>query len=306
MQRPTTPSINIDDTTQGQGQGQGQAQPQAQTSPRSNPRPRSSAASDNADDEPWRRPSIRIRRLPSNQSVQRARAASTAGAGVGRPRSGSNVEYRGVRHLSVAAGPGAAPPTPGTDGHLTVEAPSSSMTRPRSGSGSNRRNLRHENRSLAVPESDGGRRRSSSDPPQMHWEALPGARGSQRNSAYMPPLEEGTATTTPQRPANLVAPSEDLGDVDQDADPGYFGIGRRLSNGAGQTYTRFFPTMSTFATHPEDAQEEQYESDMVDVLDTLGEFCYLGNGATTDLKQIRKFQRLIPLRTSRIRCLCRI
>lgn len=270
MQRPTTPSINIDDTTQ--------SQQQTHASPRSNPRPRSTASAENADDEPWRRPSIRIRRLPSAQSVQRARAATitaAGGGGGGRQRAGSNAEYRGVRHLSVAAGPGAAPLTPGTDGHLTVEAPSSSITRPRSGSGSSRP-LRHENRTLGVPESDGGRRRSSSDPPQMHWEALPGARGNQRGSAYMPPLEEGTATSTPpQRPPNAVLPSENFGEVDQNPDhPGYFGIGRRLSNAAGQTYSRFFPTLNTINTQPVDPQEEQYESDMVDVLDTLGEHCF--------------------------------
>jgi hypothetical protein len=265
MQQPTTPSINIDDTTQ--------TQPQIQASPRSNNRPRSTASSEHAEDEPWRRPSIRIRRLPSNQSVQRARAASIATAG--RPQAGSNSEYRGVRHLSVLAGPGAAPPTPGTDEHLTVEAPSSSTTRARSGSGSNRQ-LRHENRTLGV-DNDGGRRRSSSDPPHTQWESLPGAhppmpRSGQRDS-YMPPLEEGTATTNlPQRPPNLVVPPESLGDADQNQEnAGYFGIGRRLSNAARQTSSRFFPTLSTVNTVPGDLREEQYESDMVDVLDTLGE-----------------------------------
>lgn len=270
MQRPTTPSINIDDTTQGQTQ--------TQTSPRSNNRPQSTASSEPADDEPWRRPSIRIRRLPSNQSVQRARAASVATAG--RLRAGSNAEYRGVRHLSVAAGPAAAPPTPGTDGHLTVEAPSSSTTRPRSGSGSNRHNLRHENRTLGA-DNDGGRRRSSSDPPHMQWESLPGAhppRAVQRGS-YMPSVEEGTAiTNVQQRPANTALQSGDLGEVDQNPEiAGYFGIGRRLSNAARQTSSRFFPTLSTVNTAPPDPQEEQYESDMVDVLDTLGELSCLGN-----------------------------
>ena len=273
MQRPTTPSIQVDDTAQ--------SATQSQASPQSNPRPRSTASIGNADDEPWRRPSIRIRRLPSNQTVQRTRAASIATAVPREPqRTGSNVEYRGVRHLSVAAGPGADPPTPGSDGHLTVEPPSSSATRPRSGSGSIR-HLRHENRSLdsPVPGVDGGRRRSSSDPPQMHWETLPGARGSQRISAYMPPLEEGTATSTQaQAPASQVLSpgSQNVGEVDQSSDhPGYFGVGRRLSNAAGQTYSRFFPTLNTVDSQQADSQEEQYESDIVDVLDTIGEPNYL-------------------------------
>ena len=308
MQRPATPSINIDDTTQSQSHTQSSPrnQNQPQASPQSNQRPRSTASAENPDDAPWRSPSIRIRRLPSNQTVQRARAVSVASAG-------RNAEYRGVRHLSVAAGPGAAPPTPGSDGYLTVEAPSSSTTRPRSGSGSNRP-LRHENRSLAVPvpDKDGGRKRSSSDPSQMNWEALPGMRGSQRDSSRMPPLEEDTATTStpPQRPANLVLPpgngNNNLGEVDRNPDPaGYFGIGRRLSNAAGQTYSRFFPTLNTVNTEPQDPREEQYESHMVDVLDTLGENSYLrGQRATTDLMQIQKFRRSIPLRMSRIRCSC--
>ena len=277
MQRPTTPSITIDDTTQGPNH------PQIQASSRSNPRPRSTASSEPADDEPWRRPSIRIRRLASGPSVQRARASSVTTAG--RPRAGSNVEYRGVRHLSVAAGPGAAPPTPGTDGYLTVEVPPAA--RMRSGSGSNRY-LRHENRTLGdVPESHrGGRRRSSSDPPHMQWEALPGTRGGQRGSGPMPPLEEGTSTSNvPQRPPNRVLPPENLREGDQNPDnSGYFGIGRRLSNAAGQTYSRFFPTLNTISTAPSEVQEDQYESDMVDVLDTLGEqSCRFGIWVTTDL-----------------------
>ena len=89
----------------------------------------------------------------------------------------------------------------------------------------------------------------------------------------MPPLEEGTATSTPlQRPPNAVLQGENLGEVDQNPEnSGYFGIGRRLSNVAGQTYSRFFPTLNTINTPPVDPEEEQYESDLVDVLDTLGE-----------------------------------
>jgi hypothetical protein len=89
----------------------------------------------------------------------------------------------------------------------------------------------------------------------------------------MPPLEEGSATLdVPQRPQNAVLQQHNLGDVDQDVEhPGYFGVGRRLSNAAGQTYSRFFPTLSTVTTTYVDPREEQYEADMVDVLDTLGE-----------------------------------
>lgn len=297
MQRPTTPSIKIDDTT---------AHLQPQSSPsRSNTRPRSTASSEAPEDAPWRRPSIRIRRQPSNPTVQRARAASIA-AGA-RSRAGSTVEYRGVQHLTVPAGPGAAPPPLGTDGFLTVET----LSRARSGSGGNQM-LRHEERNLAdVREGGGGRRRSSSDPPQMHWESLPGASGGQRDSGYMPPLEEDTATgPAPQRPPNAVLPQgNNLGDVDHNPDNGgYFGIGRRLSNAAGQTYSRFFPTLNMVNTEQMDPEEEQYEADMVNVLDTIGwcfQFyrCYC---AMTDFIQIRKFRRSIPSPMSRTRCSCLI
>jgi hypothetical protein len=252
MNRPKTPSINVEDTSE--------AQPPTQTSPRSNVnRPRSQASSEPAvEDAPWSRPSIRIRRLPSNQTIQRARAASIA--------TGAGSEYRGVQRLNVAAGPAAAPPSPGTGGLLTADGPSSSMTRPRSGSGSNRY-LRHENRSV---DHDGGRRRSSSDPPQMHWESLPGAheRGGHRE-AYMPAVEEGTATTdTPTRPPNAVLQPPTADETPDNG--GYFGMGRRMSNAARATSSRFFPALSTAPTAA-DTQEEQYEADMVDVLDTLGQ-----------------------------------
>ena len=90
----------------------------------------------------------------------------------------------------------------------------------------------------------------------------------------MPPLEEGAATNNlPQRPPNLVLRPENLGEVDQNPEnSGYFGIGRRLSNAAGQTYSRFFPTLNTVNSAPPGSREEQFESDMVDVLDTIGEY----------------------------------
>lgn len=44
-----------------------------------------------------------------------------------------------------------------------------------------------------------------------------------------------------------------------------------MSNAAGQTYSRFFPALNTVNSAPPDPQEEQFELDMVDVLDTIGE-----------------------------------
>ena len=119
----------------------------------------------------------------------------------------------------------------------------------------------------------------------MQWESLPGAptpmpRSGQRDS-YLPPLEEGTATThLPQRPPNVVVvPPHSPGEVDQEQDnAGYFGIGRRLSNAARQTSSRFFPTLNTVNTTPDDYEEDQYESEMVDVLDTVGKLSYRLNG----------------------------
>src|SRR4051812_1129849 len=121
-------------------------------------RPQSGAppsAEENLADAPWRRSSIRIRRLPSQQSILRTTTRdgyfdNRPGSGSGRPVSGSGS---GSESRDFGA-------------NLTVPGSGNLSTRPRAGS-TGRNRLRHETRDLNEV-IEGNRRRSNSDP-QRSW-----------------------------------------------------------------------------------------------------------------------------------------
>lgn len=221
------------------------------------------ASSKPVDDASWQRSSIRIRRLPSNNAITRARAATVTGGG--RPRASTVAEGGGGgQSPSPATGLGLPPALRNSGGYFTEEAPSSSTTRPRSGSGNNNSGRRDDTQDAAT---DGGRRRSSSDPTRSHLGALDGTHATGlRNAPTLPPvLENAAATNTPTRPPLSVLPSDPAA-KDEEQGGGYFG--RRLSS-AWQTSTRFLPTLKSSKTTqvtPEDA----YETEMVNILDTIG------------------------------------
>jgi hypothetical protein len=229
--------------------------------------------SGNPEEEPWRRPSIRIRRLASSQSLNTRRDSQNISA---RPRAANN-EYRDV---SVDAGP-LALQTLGT-----TSTPGSFPP------------LRHENQSVSADgQQQTTRSRASSDPPHMQWPSIHvgGIPRAVQRAPCMPTLEESAATSTlPTRPPNSLPPGE-LGDGSPE-NAASRGIGRRLSNAAGQTYSRFFPTLESIKTAPAGPAEEQYDSEaIVDVLDTVGTFistCPLK--AITDSLQTLKFPPSAP------------
>ena len=205
----------------------------------------------------WQRPSIRIRRLSSNNAISRPRAATINVAG--RPRAGSGNAQG--RHAT----PVASTPDRGPDGYFSGHAPTSFTTRPRSGSGSDGQANRGVNH-------DGGRRRSSSDPARRSSDTPLGthARGAVSHIApQMPVVREGDAAAdTPERPPATVLPAGYAGESMEDTRGG--GVGKRMGN-AWQASTRFLPTLGRTNSRPAEDRESQFETDLVNVLDTIGE-----------------------------------
>ena len=86
----------------------------------------------------------------------------------------------------------------------------------------------------------------------------------------MPIVQEGDATAdVPERPPATVLPASDASRIVEDT-RGNGGVGRRLGN-AWQASTRFLPTLGKTNDRQDDDMESQYESDLVNVLDTIGE-----------------------------------
>lgn len=238
---PVPPELRIDDLSSSSSPPR---------TPGSRPRPvtRSSVEDFNA---PWQRSSIRIRRLPSQQTVASSRPISTAEEGRVSSGSGRPVSASGSIARDFAA-------------NLDVPGAGSSVTRPRAGSVGGDR-LRYEPRNVD-DEIQGNRRRSSSDPLRT-WNTTHDSSGMPRRkplpSSYMPNVAEEPSrfpiVETPQRPT--------LGVSADTTSPA--GIGRRLSNATGMLkFPSFRP--SSFVPPDPPTQSEQYEEDLVDVLDTVG------------------------------------
>ena len=120
-------------------------------------------------------------------------------------------------------------------------------------------------------ESEGNRRRSSSDPLRT-WNATHDGTGApRRGDSYMPEVtEERPSFADYDRPEldtsqNYNRPHPDTLTVPATENRT---LGRRISNGLLR-FPSFRPN-STATPVEEPSQEEQYEDDLVDVLDTLG------------------------------------
>jgi hypothetical protein len=114
------------------------------------------------------------------------------------------------------------------------------------------------------------RNRSISDPPRLSSDG-PDAFGPAAEGSHMPSLPEGAAPTTTnlERPTISVLPPDD--EVAATGVP----LGRRLSQAAGQTYARFFPTLNTLSRAETEVPESRYESELVNVLDTIGMWLFI-------------------------------
>ncbi len=203
-------------------------------------RTRTGTTTSDSPEAPWRqRSSIRIRRLPSQQSIANRGSDERPRSGSGRPASGS-----GSRDFA----PGAA--------NLTVPP----LSRPRAGSDARNR-LRHETRDLNVEVE--GRRRSSSDSTRSWNQTHDNTGAPRRMESYMPNVAEETGRPSMDlgvRPT-LAVPAET---------PGRVGYGRRLSNAMRYPFPSFRPNDFPADEEPPPTREEQYEEDLVDVLDTIG------------------------------------
>jgi hypothetical protein len=104
-------------------------------------------------------------------------------------------------------------------------------------------------------EVEGNRRRSSSDPLRLNRAAAGG--GSQRNPPYMPGVQEhGVEGTLPQ---NLAVP------VDNNA------VRKRSSVASIAGSFLHFPAFNPAASTSDDREDpEQYNEQLIDVLDTVG------------------------------------
>lgn len=123
--------------------------------------------------------------------------------------------------------------------------------------------MRHESRDVNEDVITGNRRRSSSDPLRTFnatHDSLGVPRRKPLPETYMPDVPEEPSRTPPgeasQRPT-LGVPVETGGG----------GYGRRLSNAMGMSR---FPSFRPSSSIVEPTEEEQYEEDLVDVLDTVG------------------------------------
>lgn len=184
-----------------------------------------------------RRPSIRLRRPPSYQTIVRG----SPGAGERRPSSGQGPiaqpsSASELRRLSASGAP---------------------ITRPRAGTTA--QPTIYERPSMDGGEAEGNRRRSSSDPLRLNRAATAGA--GQRNAPYMPEVQEdgiftGAGRTMPQ---NLTVPAENNA------------IRKRGSVASIAGSLLRFPAFNNSSSTSIDQEDpEQFNEQLIDVLDTVG------------------------------------
>lgn len=130
------------------------------------------------------------------------------------------------------------------------------VTRPRAGTSSHA--VINESPSMDGVEAEGNRRRSSSDPLRSNRPAAGG--GNQRNAPYMPEVQEDCVLAAAGGDA-----AQNLG-VPADSNP----VRRRprVSSIAGSLLR--FPSFHNSSTSVDVYDPEQYDEQLVDILDTLG------------------------------------
>jgi hypothetical protein len=182
-----------------------------------------------------RRPSIRLRRPPSYQTIVRRPSSALerppSGQGpIAQPSSASDI-----RRLSASAVP-LARPRAGTSSHAVI----------------------YERPSMDGGEVEGNRRRSSSDPLRLNRPSIAG--GSQRNPPYMPGVREDGILTEAEgtMPQNLAVPVESNR------------VRKRSSVTSIAGSLLRFPTWNNSSTSVDVEDPEQYNEQLVDLLDTVG------------------------------------
>jgi len=217
----------------------------------------------------WQQPSIRIRRNPSAQVVPQ------------RPRAGSIGDSRPLSSGQGTAQNASIPRKP-LRGSASAEFENVRSAR-ESGIGPSR--LRHETRQLETV-TEGNRRRSSSDPTRS-WNATHDGTGAARNSAYLPEIIESQPLEEPE-PEDTRGP-----------------MARRMSAASGLLrFPSFRPSVRGSSPPAPEAdgiertdQEAQYDTDLIDILDTVGMWLQSSFMASPNKlsEQIRKYPLLIHL-----------
>lgn len=199
-------------------------------------RPRASTLTSPATPEDRRRrPSIRLRRPPSFQSVVRGAGNTAEIPSSGHGGIAQHSSANELRRLSSSGTP---------------------ITRPRAGTSSHA--VIYERPSMDGAEVEGNRRRSSSDPLRFGQPAA--AATNQRTTPYMPEVQEdgvfpGAGDNFPQ---NLAVPV--------DSNPAR--RRPRVSSIAGSLLR--FPSFNNSSASVNVVDPEQFDEELVDILDTLG------------------------------------